>query len=53
MSSPVLSAAEKRARIQGVLSVELVITKTGDVTDVDPMSGEPVLVSVTLAILKK
>jgi TonB family protein len=37
------------ARIQGVVKVEYVITKTGDVRDLHVVSGDPLLVPAAIA----
>jgi TonB family protein len=47
--SPVYSKQAKRARIQGVVKVEYVITKTGDVRDLRVVSGDPALVPSAIA----
>ena len=46
---PVYPKEAKRAHIQGVVKVEYVITKTGEVKDLHVVSGNAVLVPAAIA----
>jgi len=50
---PVYPKEAKRARIQGVVKVEYLITKTGEVTDLYVISGDPVLVPAAIAAVTR
>jgi TonB family protein len=46
---PVYPKAAKRGHIQGVVTVEFTITKSGEVRDVRALSGDPVFVPAAIA----
>ena len=50
---PVYPKEAKRAHIQGVVKLNIVITKTGEVGELHIVSGEPVLVPAAIAAVKQ
>src|SRR5206468_6225801 len=50
---PVYPKEAKRARIQGVVKFRILITKTGDVGEVNLVSGEPLLVPAAIKAVKQ
>ena len=50
---PVYPKAAKKARIQGVVTVEFTITKSGEVRDVHALSGNPVFVPAAIAAARE
>jgi TonB family protein len=50
---PVYPKEPKRAHIQGVVKLNIVITKTGEVGELRVLSGDPVLVPAAIAAVKQ
>jgi TonB family protein len=50
---PAYPKAAKKARIEGVVTVEFTITKSGDVRDVHALSGDPVFVPAAIAAARE
>jgi TonB family protein len=50
---PIYPRAARKARIQSVVTVEFLITRTGEVTDVHAISGDPIFIPAAIAATKK
>lgn len=50
---PVYPKEAKRAHIEGVVKVQFIITKTGEVAELQVLSGDPVLVRAAIEAVKK
>lgn len=50
---PVYPAEAKKSRIQGEVKLRMVVSKTGEVANLDLVSGDPALVPAALAAVKQ